>query len=192
MEIFIPFNVPSLKNSKIKTSRGIFPSKTVNKYLQNLGIQKYSSRKKEVVEYKTRPNLFREIFENINWKKPEGLIKIGFHFVRKTKAKFDYINGMQLPLDLLTAHDYIKDDNCDYVIPYIYKKNGQYYSVDSENPGLYLEIQFVEDWKSRLKDNLIKEIPDNFLTLESKYKTLSITKEEFIDLYLTNVSPKTW
>ena len=50
MEIFIPFNVPSLKNSKIKTTRGIFPSKTFKKYLQAIGIQHFSSSKKIIVE----------------------------------------------------------------------------------------------------------------------------------------------
>ena len=49
MRIFIPGNVPSLKNSKVKTGRGIFASPTVTKYLKSLGIQRFSSRKKEVV-----------------------------------------------------------------------------------------------------------------------------------------------
>ena len=57
---FIPGNVPSLKNSKVKTSRGIFPSKTVVKYLRDIGVLRYSVRDKEVQEYKTKPNTFRE------------------------------------------------------------------------------------------------------------------------------------
>lgn len=43
---FIPGNVPSLKNSKVKTNKGIFPSKTVSKYLKSFGIISYSSEKK--------------------------------------------------------------------------------------------------------------------------------------------------
>ena len=34
--IFIPHNVPSLKNSKVKTSKGIFASPTVSKYIRKL------------------------------------------------------------------------------------------------------------------------------------------------------------
>ena len=49
--LFIGTNVPSLKNSKIKTSRGIFSSKTVGKYLRGLGIQSFSSSKKIVKGY---------------------------------------------------------------------------------------------------------------------------------------------
>ena len=56
--LFIQNNVPSLKNSKIKTSRGIFSSKTVGKYLRSLGIQSYSSSKKLVKGYVTRENEF--------------------------------------------------------------------------------------------------------------------------------------
>ena len=59
--IFIPYNTPSLKNSKIKTSKGIFSSKTVKKYLNSLGIQKYSSSKKEVIGYKNKPNQIKEL-----------------------------------------------------------------------------------------------------------------------------------
>ena len=45
--IFIPGNTPSLKNSKVKTARGIFSSTTVKKYLRNLGIQNYSNVSKD-------------------------------------------------------------------------------------------------------------------------------------------------
>lgn len=38
--IFIPFNTPSLKNSKIKTSKGIFMSKTCKNYLTSFNINK--------------------------------------------------------------------------------------------------------------------------------------------------------
>ena len=58
--IFIPGNVPSLKNSKVKTSRGIFSSPTVNRFVRSLGIQSFSSSKKIVKGYKdlSRPNKF--------------------------------------------------------------------------------------------------------------------------------------
>ena len=141
--IWIPFNVPSLKNSKIKTSRGIFPSKTVKKYLTDLGIQKYSASRKEVVGYKTKPNKFEELREKFNnaleGKTPP--IEIGFHFVRDTKRKFDFNNATQIIADLMTAHDIIEDDNMDFFIPYAFKINNQFYSYDKENPGVYIEIK---------------------------------------------------
>lgn len=141
--IFIPFNVPSLKNSKIKTSRGIFPSKTVKSYLTKLGIQRYSASRKEVIEYKTRPNIIEELRHRFN-KCLEGKelpVEIGFHFVRNTKHKFDFNNANQIIADLLTAHKIIEDDNMDCFIPYAFKMNDKFYTIDKENPGVYLMIK---------------------------------------------------
>lgn len=140
--IFIPGNCPSLKNSKVKTSKGIFPSKTVKKYLSDLGIQRYSASRKEVVGYKTKPNKIEELKEIFN-KALEGKeppVEIGFHFVRKTKHKFDFNNANQIIADLLTAHGIIEDDNMDYFIPYAFKMNNKYYTIDKDNPGVYLRI----------------------------------------------------
>lgn len=140
--IFIGGNVPSLKNSKIKTSRGIFPSKTVKKYLQNLGIQKYSVSKKTVTEYVTRPNKFMNISEE--WNKQienkEYPLKIGFHFIRDSKRKFDFHNAVQIIADLLVAHDFIEDDNMDYFIPIPLKYKGKWYSIDKDNPGVLIKL----------------------------------------------------
>lgn len=140
--IWIPHNIPSLKNSKIKTSRGVFMSKTTKKFLQKIGIQKYSVRRKEVVEYKTRPNTFRDIEKDfkkqIKGKNPP--IKIGFHFVRGTKHKFDFHNAVQILADLLVAHNYINDDDMDEFLPFPMKLNNKWYSYDKEKPGVYIKI----------------------------------------------------
>ena len=141
--IWISGNVPSLKNSKVKTSRGIFSSKTVKKYLANLGIQRYSSSRKEVLGYKTRPNIFQEqivpqITELLENKEPP--FEIGFHFVRGTKHKFDFNNANQLIADLIVAHGVIEDDNMDYFIPFALKIDNKFYSVDKLNSGVWIKI----------------------------------------------------
>lgn len=138
--IFIPGNVPSLKNSKIKTSRGVFPSKTVSRYLRVLGVQRYSPSRKEVVEFKTRPNKFRQAMEKAKWKKPKERIVLGFHFVRGSKHKWDFGNISQMPLDLLSAHDFIEDDNMDWIIPMPFKIKGEWYSYNKEEPGVYIKV----------------------------------------------------
>lgn len=137
-EIFIPGNVPSSKNSKIATSKGVFSSKTVSRYLRSLGIQHFSSSKKIVKEYvsEDKPNLFREAFKD--WKKPEGQAVIGFHFVRNSKHKFDFGNACQIIHDLMSAHDFIEDDNMDYLIPMPYKKEDVWYTYNKEDPGVYI------------------------------------------------------
>ena len=86
---------------------------------------------------------FEELRERFN-KALEGKeppIEIGFHFVRKTKHKFDFNNANQIIADLLTAHGIIEDDNMDYFIPYAFKMNDKFYTIDKENPGVYLQIK---------------------------------------------------
>jgi Holliday junction resolvase RusA-like endonuclease len=140
-EWFISGNTPSLKNSKIKTSRGIFPSKTVMNYLRNKGIKSYSASKKKIESYKTRENEFLKELEDF----PEFLakdypIKLGLHFVRDSKRQADYGNCCQLILDLLTAGNFIEDDSMDYVFPYPYERDGKLVTIDKENPGVYIKI----------------------------------------------------
>lgn len=140
--IFIPFNTPSLKNSKVKTSKGIFSSKTVKKYLSNLGIQTYSTSKKTVVGYVKRPNLFEQLkpeFEKLlqNQTPP---FDVGLHFVRDSKRAFDFNNASQIIADLLVAHNIIEDDNMNYFLPYPLKINNQAYTIDKKNPGVYVKI----------------------------------------------------
>jgi len=141
-EIWIPGNTASLKNSKIATSNGVFMSKTVTKYLRNLNIQYYSPSKKYVKEYVdiNRPNLFKQAFKNANWVKPDKQIVLGMHFVRGTRHKWDFVNIAQCPLDLMTAHDFIEDDNMYFVVPMPYKKNKKWFSYSKESTGVYIKI----------------------------------------------------
>lgn len=140
--IFVPNNTPSLKNSKVKTSRGVFASKTVKKYLTALGIQRYSSSKKEVIGYVKKPNLFENIrsqFE-LEIKDKEYPLLIGMHFVRNSKRDFDFNNATQIINDLLVAHNMIEDDCCRIMFPLPLMLNGRWYTVDKENPGVYIKI----------------------------------------------------
>tara|TARA_R110000822_G_scaffold70607_1_gene170719 strand:+ start:5094 stop:5588 length:495 start_codon:yes stop_codon:yes gene_type:complete len=153
--IFIPHNVPSLKNSKVKTSKGIFASPTVSKYIRKLGIQGFNSRKKEVKGYvdKARPNEFEALrvkFETMRAGKGDPLI-IGYHQVRNSKRLFDFSNSVEILQDLMTAHDFIEDDNVKYVFPVPMSIDGRLinesnprefplYSVDKDNAGVWIKI----------------------------------------------------
>lgn len=154
--IFIEGNVPSLKNSKVKTSRGIFSSPTVNKYIRKLGIQSFSSSKKYVkgyVDKKSRPNIFAEKTKKLKKEiENKGFpIFIGYHHVRKSKRLFDFSNSVEIIQDLLTAHNIIEDDNVKFVFPIPMTKEGKlptdknirkqnWYSINKENPGVYIKI----------------------------------------------------
>jgi hypothetical protein len=136
--LFLKGNVPSLKNSKVN---GVFPSKSVVKYLRSLNIQKYSVTRRDVKGYTNldKPNLFikqvGDYFKGIEYP-----AIIGTHFVRDSKRRFDIINAQQIIFDLLSAHHFIDDDNSDKIIPITFSINGRYYSIDKQNPGVWICI----------------------------------------------------
>lgn len=153
--IWIDGNIPSLKNSKVKTARGIFSSPTVNKFIRSIGIQAFSSTRKTVKGYvdEMRPNKFEEL--RTQWNEMRGVKKdpifLGFHQVRKSKRLFDFGNSTEIIFDLLTAHDFIIDDDVSRIFPIPMSIDGEipteenirhikWYSVDKENPGVYLKI----------------------------------------------------
>ncbi len=153
--IFISGNVPSLKNSKIKTGRGIFHSPTVSKYIRSKGIQHFNSGKKIIKGYvdKSRPNQIEELRNSfMEMKKDKGdPIFIGYHQVRNSKRLFDFSNSVEIIQDLFTAHDFIEDDNVKYVFPVPMTIDGElptaenirekpFYSVDKDNPGVYIKL----------------------------------------------------
>lgn len=140
-KVFIPGNVPSLKNSKIATKKGVFPSKTVTKYLRTLGIQHYSLRDKIVKGYIKRPNLFQPLADKIKQNIDQDCYPyiFGFHFVRGSKHKFDFHNTVHIIADLLVVHGTILDDDLDHFVPYCQiDRDGRYYSIDKKNPGVWV------------------------------------------------------
>jgi len=138
--VFINFNAPSLKNGKIATSKGVFSSKTVQKYLRKHGIQHYSCRKKTVATYKTIPMTFpvdelKQLFAGCSYP-----IVIGMHFVRDSNRAFDFNNANSLIMDLFTAFDIIEDDNMNVCYPQVLYIDNKHFSVDKANPGCYIKI----------------------------------------------------
>ena len=143
--VFISGNIPSSKNSKVATSKGVFHSKTVTKWLREQGIQHYSASKKEVTLYKTKPCVFpvkelKELVHLYGQSRTGYPVKFGIHFVRQTKAKFDFHNICQILFDLMVAFDIIEDDNMDCILPFPMQIDGAWYSVDKNNPGAYITI----------------------------------------------------
>lgn len=140
--IFIPGQVPSLKNGKIATTRGVFRSKTVTKYLRSFGIQNYSSKDKWVEGYKTIPDTFEPYAKQLKSMLAGATLpyKLGFYFVRSSKTRFDFGNAVEVLADLFSAYDVWVDDNCDYFLPFPELRNGVVYHVDKNAPGVYIKV----------------------------------------------------
>lgn len=92
--------------------------------------------------YVRRENLFEQLrpdFEKVlEGKNPP--FKVGLHFVRNSKRRFDFNNANQIIADLIVAHNIIEDDDMDNYLPYPLEINGKHYTVDKESPGVYIKI----------------------------------------------------
>lgn len=140
--VFIPFNTPSSKNSnQMGKTGGLFKSSTVRKYLQKLGVAKYSCTKKEYENYKgtknnpPRPNLVEAqtiLFKSLLKGNPPYYIE--FTFIRDNQKSFDLINACQIVQDLMVAHGWIEDDNFNFLIPVFNNKT----TVDKQNAGVII------------------------------------------------------
>ena len=119
--IFIVGNFPSFKNSKQYVGSGrLIMSKTVQKYLK---------------EFEHQWKIIPDCFKNSTCP-----VKVGLHFVRGTKHRFDFHNMVQGVADLMVKHGWIPDDNMDYFIPFPLEIDGKYYSYTKDNPGVYIKI----------------------------------------------------
>lgn len=138
MNVFIPGNIPSLKNSKVM---GRFHSKTVTKWLRLFGIKTYSSSRKKVEYFKTVTKQYNieELLAPLKEQKDYPIL-LGLHFVRNSKHSWDFNNATHILLDLMTALDVIPDDNVNYVLPVPMIINDNYWSYNKENPGVYIEV----------------------------------------------------
>lgn len=116
--IFIPHNTPSSKNSRVWTGRYFIESKSCKIW-------------KELTKKDWEDNT-KEFFKN---SKPRV---IGFHFVRKSKHKFDFINPMQTVQDEMKKFGWIEDDNMDELIPIPVPVKGNWYTYDKNNPGVFI------------------------------------------------------
>jgi hypothetical protein len=57
--------------------------------------------------------------------------------VRKTKAKFDYVNMSQGVLDAMQVAGYIPDDDCYHVVPDFMRRH----RVDKGNAGVEITVR---------------------------------------------------
>jgi len=122
---FIPENVPSGKNSRICVGHFLKDSKSVKNY-------------KAVTAAIWANEEIKEAFiATLPESKPYF---IGFHFIKATRHKFDFINPLQTIQDLMVRYKWIEDDNTDIMFPVPLYLNNQLYTTDKENPGVIIKV----------------------------------------------------
>lgn len=118
-EIWIPGNVPSLKNGKIKTRYGVVESKAVKDW------------KKNTKEYWKKYSIY---FYSI-WSNSPAPMFIHLTFIRKGAALFDYFGPGETIMDEMVNHTWINDDNAYQVVPVFGK-----FKVDKMNSGVIIRL----------------------------------------------------
>jgi hypothetical protein len=131
--IFIPYDVASLKNSK-----QIVP------YLDKDGEARFAiipSKASQTYKRLSSPYWIsaRELFlQKIAGKKFP--LVIGFFFIRKRDAIFDYHNMIQFPMDMMRDFGWLPDDSCIYAIGF-----PMGHMVESKCPGLVITVFPLQD-----------------------------------------------
>lgn len=133
---FIEGNVPSSKNSKRWTGKRLISSANTFKYKK--------SSKDHFLSIKEM--LLNEL------KELEKPYFIGFHLVRKTKHKYDFINPLQTIQDIMVELELLDDDNVSVMYPLPLKVNGKFTTYDKENPGVYIKI--ITDYDNAFNNNI--------------------------------------
>ena len=137
MRIFIPGNVPALKNSKqiiqipIKGARAC----PLCKHKKGRPMLTSGKRHKEYVKA-TMGHWIQGayIFKTAAKDMPRPL-HITFFFHRKSRHQFDYTNALDTLQDLMVEHGWIPDDNAYEMIPVI---SG--YEYDKDKPGVTIML----------------------------------------------------
>lgn len=122
--IFIQGSVPSSKNSRQWTGKFFIASEQTRRW-RKLVKQDFINKKEE----------FQDLLKD-----KEKPYKIGFHFVRDSKRKYDFSNPLNTIQDEMVSYGWIEDDNVFEMIPFPMKLDGLYSTIDKNKPGVYIDV----------------------------------------------------
>lgn len=123
-EFFIPLNTPSSKNSRQWTGKYFIVSKTVKKWREKTAVHWMKEKRGFINALKGKQKPYR----------------IGFHFVRNSRRKYDWANPLQTITDEMVKYGWIDDDNIFEIVPFPYVKNGGYTTLNPKHAGVYIKI----------------------------------------------------
>lgn len=124
MIFFCEGNVPSSKNGRRWTGKYFVPSKATITWRKETKCwwDEYKEEFLKGVKDKVKP------------------YKIGIHFVRNSRHKYDWINPVQTIQDEMVKQGWIDDDNITQMMPFPFVMNGSYSTYNKEKPGFYIKV----------------------------------------------------
>lgn len=138
MKIFIPGNVPSLKNSKeiiqipVKGSKACPCCKKKKTRPMLTSSKRHKKYKADTLCYWAD---FAWSFRNDAHGLPKP-IRVHFKFMRGSRHKFDWTNASDTIQDLMVEFGWVPDDNADEMLPI-----AEPYEYDKEKPGVYVWVE---------------------------------------------------
>lgn len=143
--IWIPGQVPSLKNSKqIFFKKTKSPMKgSVKCYMNGSPAVPFITSSKQVKKYQNETaqyyqkyaSVFRSLIQDL-----EPPYYVCFFFSIKRKSSFDFNNANHMVTDMMVKNGWLEDDNMDLLLP-IPPLNGQAYQVSPKNPGVWITVK---------------------------------------------------
>jgi Holliday junction resolvase RusA-like endonuclease len=67
-------------------------------------------------------------------------LRVEFIFVRRTKARWDWINMLQVVQDCMVDAGMLPDDDVGHLLPCLPKSPNLSYYIDKTNPGVYIRV----------------------------------------------------
>ena len=74
----------------------------------------------------------------------EKPLKIGFHFIRKQRRLYDFVNPVQTIQDEMVEQGWLEDDNIDEMFPFPIEINGRLSTYNKKEPGVIIKILAYE------------------------------------------------
>jgi hypothetical protein len=126
--IYIPYDVISLKSSR---DWGYVYTKDKGRIPTLKYSEQYNTYVLLTANYwQKNRDFFLSLIKDL---KPP--FNIGFWFIRSTRSRFDYVNMIQGPQDMMVRYKWIEDDNADIIIPHSLG-----YEIDKERQGLVIKV----------------------------------------------------
>jgi len=126
-KIFIPYNVPSLKNGK-----QLFKNKHTGKYFIASSDPAQRYKHLACIYYRENKDKFKDMIYGLRFP-----LNIEFKFVRERKSRFDFINMAQIVCDMMVDYGWLPDDSYQYLVPYF----NPIVRFDKDNPGVIITIK---------------------------------------------------
>jgi len=124
MILFCEGNVPSSKNGRRWTGKYFVPSKATIRW-----------RKDTKWWWIENKDVFKELVKNK--KLP---LKVGLHFVRGSRHRYDWVNPVQTIQDEMVKMEWIEDDDVINILPFPFKMKKSFTSYNKERAGFYLKV----------------------------------------------------